>query len=195
METLKEKIQNTTQTNNLKSTSARSTMMAETKPDKQNTHMTRRPKTECPTEDKKKGDKDRININFCTMSLPIDQAFNNIIQLAEATKNKTSPPKQPPIDVDKGMTQVESSGSSSSGSSLDYKPTPEVVLMQALVQNPTTLNMAMAFFEYQHTQEMNQLPPTSPTNSRTTSLTTTDNLHPGYPYRKHSDFNTDLPDQ
>lgn len=191
METLKRRIHNAS---NLKSTSAKSTATTETKSDKRNIPTTR-PKTKCPTKDKKERDKGRISINSYTMSSPINQAFNNIIQLTEATKNKTNSPEQPPIDVDEGTTQVESSGSSSSRSTSNYEPTPEVLLTQALIQNPTVLTMATVLFEYQHARETNQLPPVSPTNSQTSSPTTTDNLHPRHPYKKHTDLNTDLSNQ
>lgn len=170
-------------------------MMTKPKPDKQNIPTTTKLKTEHPTKDKKEEDEDKININSCTMSSPVDQAFNNIIQLTEATENKMNHPEQPPIDVDEGTTQVESSASSSSGSSSNYELTPKVILMQNLIRNPMALAMATAFVEYQQSQKTNQLLPTSPTNSCTMSPTTTDDLHSGHPYKEHTDFNTNLSNQ
>lgn len=39
------------------------------------------------------------------------------------------------------------------------------------------------------------MPPTSPTNSEAPSVTTTENLHPGWPYIAHTDLDYDLSQQ
>ena len=151
------------------------------------------PKTkECltPSKIKRRNNRSKITINSCTMSLPIDQAFNNITQSPETTEVNMDPPS---IEGDKGTTQVESSRASNSGSSSDYEPTAEVLLTQSLVQNPQFLQMATALFEYRNARDTNQLPPMSPTNSEAPSTTTTENLHPGWPYITHTDLNYDLP--
>lgn len=55
--------------------------------------------------------------------------------------------------------------------------------------------MAAALFEYRTAHDTNQLPPTSPTLSKTPSTGTTENLHPGWPYMAHTDLDYDLPPQ
>ena len=131
----------------------------------------------------------KISINSCTMSSPVDQTFNNVIQIAKATEAEMLPPN---IQDDEGTTQVESSGSSSQGSTSDYEPTAEVLLTQSIIRNPQLLQMAAALFEYRTARDMNQLPPTSPTLSEAPSTTTTENLYPSWPYAIHTDLDYDL---
>ena len=124
------------------------------------------------------------------MSSPIDQAFNNIIEILDSE----GPPSPRPISVDdEGTTQVESS--SSSRSSSDYEPIAEVAFLQTILGNPQTLEMANALLEYRDARDNNHMPPVSPTLSETRSIATTDNLHPGWPYIAHTDLDYDLPQQ
>ena len=104
-----------------------------------------RPRPNPSNEDKKDKEKDKITINSCIMSSPTDWAFNNIIQLTEATEAKMNLSN---TENDKGTMQVESPEMSTNGSTSDYRPTPEVLLIQSLVQNPELLNMAAALFKY-----------------------------------------------
>ena len=132
---------------------------------------------------------DEITINTI-MSSPVNRTFNNIIEIP----NSDGPPSPRPISVDdEGTTQVESS--SSSGSSSDYEPTAEVRLLQSILGNPQTLEMANALLEYCDARDNNHMPPVSPTLSETRSVATTDNLHPGWPYIAHTDLDYDLPQQ
>ena len=93
-----------------------------------------------------------IAINSCTMSLPVDQAFNNVIQPTKITEAEMDPPN---IENDEGTTQVELSESSSSRLTLNYKLTAKVMLTQSLVWNPQLLQMAATLFEYQNARDTN----------------------------------------
>ena len=88
------------------------------------------------TKIKRDSSQDEISINSCTMSSPVDQAFNNVVQIAKATEAEMLPPRN---EDDEGTTQVESLGSSSQGSASDYEPTAEVLLTQSIIRNPQLL--------------------------------------------------------
>lgn len=187
---------NTTQTNNLKTTLDTNDAITEAEADKQRTPTIPKLRLNHPARDKGTKSTKGISINSYTMFSLIEQAFNNIISLAKIPEGETNHLKQTTIDIEEGMTQVKSSSSSLlTGLISNYKVSPEVLALQALVQNPTALTMAAAFYEYRCNWEENHLPPTSPMNSCTTSPTTTDNLHLGYPYREYTNLDTDLPNQ